>query len=138
MENLSINTMSDVRSFFYYLIHECELGAGFHPDTPISEYVVVGTGKPTFTRAGQIEALQAQLDRCYQVCLSFNEDIYEQGVEPRAYIQMLTPEKHPPMEINGYLIQWNDYWGAWMVDKEDCVTGQFDEFQDAVEYALKG
>lgn len=88
MENLTINTMADVRCFFYYLIHEMELGAGFHPDTPMSDYVNTESKQPTFSPAQALK-LQLQMDQCYHVCYTTNNDIYEQGVEPRAYIQML-------------------------------------------------
>ena len=85
MENISINTMADVRSFMYYLIVELDLGAGFHPDTPFDNpdhwYVNYDTGQPTFADQHQRARLQSQLERCFQVCEQSGHDIYEQGLE---------------------------------------------------------
>ena len=85
MENISINTMADVRSFMYYLIVELDLGAGFHPDTPIAEYVNIDPSDPqyeqlTFHPDFAFE-LQERLDRCFQVCHECGEDIYSQGMD---------------------------------------------------------
>ena len=100
MENISINTMADVRCFFYYLIVEMELGAGFHPDTPIEDYT---NEDGSFTFENGVVDLQCQLDRCYQVCLSFNEDIYEVGLalgRKLGYYPAIEPETREE-ESNG-------------------------------------
>ncbi len=129
MENLSINTMADVRCFFYYLIHEMELGAGFHPDTPMGDYVNRDSKQPTFT-PDQATRLQLQMDQCYHVCYTTNNDIYEQGVEPRAYIKMLNT---PEMKINGCVISWTGE--KWTCTDELGTVSGWREFDEAVGYA---
>ena len=89
MEKLQIENMSDVRCFIYFMVIEKGLGAGFHPDTPIDDYVNE-TGMTTFTfTIYEATLLQHQLDRCFAVCERLGEDIYEQGVQPLAYLGML-------------------------------------------------
>lgn len=78
MENLTIANMADVRSFFYFLIVEMGIGASFHPDTPIDEYVD-DTGYEMFQRGGG--KLQKQLEQCFVVCNERGQDIYEQGMD---------------------------------------------------------
>ncbi len=78
MENLQINTMADVRCFFYYLMEERGLGGGFHADTPIVDYNGKD-GLPVFWNGCQ--ELQSQLDRCFEVCQELRYDIYEVGLE---------------------------------------------------------
>lgn len=80
MENLQINNIHDVRSFLYYLMVEMELGAGFHPDTPIYDYVRVNADHPgeeqlTFSPEFA-DVLQGQLIQCCRVCDKSNADIY--------------------------------------------------------------
>jgi len=42
-----------------------KLGLGFHPDTPISDYVETRTGKPSFSPA-ETQRLQRQIDCAFQ------------------------------------------------------------------------
>ena len=79
MENLAINTMADVRSFFFYLMEETRIGASFHPDTPMPDYTD-RHGNPVFGREG-CEAMQTKIERCFDVCEQSGHDIYEQGLE---------------------------------------------------------
>ena len=66
--------MADVRCIFYYMIAEMGIGASFHPDTPIDEYVD-DAGYPIFQRGGG--KLQKQLDECFHVCKYLSQDIYD-------------------------------------------------------------
>lgn len=52
------------REFIKYLTFL--IGDGFHPDTPMAEYVHVTSGKPSFVPA-QAEILQKHLDRCFEL-----------------------------------------------------------------------
>ncbi len=79
MEKLEINTMADVRSFFYYLMVEMELGAGFHPDTPIDDYT--NADGSSYWGGHPQPTLQKQLDRCFEVVEDADGDIYECGME---------------------------------------------------------
>lgn len=78
MEKLQIQHMADVRCFFYYLIVEMGIGAGFHPDTPIDEYVGADN-YPIFQHGGG--TLQKQLNQCFDVCNQLKHDIYEEGLK---------------------------------------------------------
>jgi len=80
MENLTINTIADVRCFFYFLMVEMELGGSFHPDTPIQDYVNAESGKDTF-EPDIAETLQDRLTECFVVCSTLGADIYELGLK---------------------------------------------------------
>jgi len=79
MEKLQIQKMSDVRSFFYFLMVEMELGS-FHPDTPIQDYVNAESGKDTFDAAHAAQ-LQSKLNACHQFCFKNYTDIYKIGIQ---------------------------------------------------------
>jgi len=80
MENLTINTIADVRCFFYFLMVEMELGGSFHPDIPICDYVNAESGENTFD-PDQTIGLQKQLDECFFACDVNGPDIYEVGLQ---------------------------------------------------------
>ena len=101
MENLAINTMADVRSFFFYLMEETRIGASFHPDTPMPDYTD-RHGNPVFGREG-CEAMQTKIERCFDVCEQSGHDIYEQGLElgrKLGYYPAIEPETREE-ESNG-------------------------------------
>lgn len=126
MEKLQIQKMSDVRSFFYFLMVEMELGHGFHPDTPIHEYVNVQTGDPTFEPRLAVQ-LQRQLEKCFLVCMRKKVDIYELGVE----LQINPPR---PEKIKGHRLRWNGFWGKWQVTCPAGTLGEFDKVADAFDH----
>ena len=80
MENATISTMADVRTFFYFLMVEMELGGSFHPDIPICDYVNAESGENTFD-PDQAIGLQKQLDECFFACDVNGPDIYEVGLQ---------------------------------------------------------
>ncbi len=104
------------------------IGPGFHPDTPMIDYVT-GDGNLTFN-ASEARINQVKMNMAWEL---LGESIYDILTEWGIKMGL-----QPAMEVNGYTIQWNGYWGKWMVDQEDCVTAQFLEFKDAVEYSMKG
>lgn len=69
-----VNTIQEAKQVLAYLIGI--LGAGFHPDTPIADYVNLYTKERTFT-ASQVNDLQPLLDSCFQIFEANNQDIYK-------------------------------------------------------------
>lgn len=126
MENLTINTMADVRCFFYFLMVEMDLGHSFHPDTPIEDYVNNQTGEPTFEPRFAFE-LQRQLEKCFHVCRLKKADIYELGVE----LEVNPPR---PEKIKGHKLRWNGFWGKWQVTCPAGTLGEFDKVADALDH----
>ena len=126
MENLTINTMADVRCFFYFLMVEMDLGHSFHPDTPIEDYVNLETGAPTFEPT-IAEALQNRLTECFVVCSTLGADIYELGVE----LEVNPPR---PEKIKGHKLRWNGFWGKWQVQCPAGTLGEFDKVADALDH----
>ena len=123
---MNIHTISDVRSFFHLLVVELELGGGFHPDTPIRDYVNNETGKATFTFE-EADRLQGVLDKCFQVCQHGNYDIYQQIADPA-----FNP---PPIEkIKGHKLRWNGFWGKWQVQCPAGTLAEFDKVADAFDH----
>lgn len=44
------------------------------------------------------------------------------------------------MDVNGYQIRYNDYWGMWQVSHNEigaCIA-EFGNLADAIEYCQKG
>ena len=80
MENATISPMADVRTFFYFLMVEMDLGGSFHPDIPICDYVNAESGKNTFSHA-MAGRLQERLEYCFDVCDAESCDIYETGLQ---------------------------------------------------------
>lgn len=52
-----------------------EIGAGFHPDTPFSNYVDIGSGVNSFSDA-DAKQLEFELERAWQVLDRYGVDIY--------------------------------------------------------------
>lgn len=71
----SVNSVQDAKQVVSYLFEI--LGGGFHPDTPISDYINTGTILPTFTEP-EISRLQPLLEQCFDV---MGESIYDYSWE---------------------------------------------------------
>ncbi|MGH7130345.1 MAG: hypothetical protein ACREJO_00150 [Phycisphaerales bacterium] len=52
-----------------------EIGPGFHPDTPASDYVAAASGMPLFG-AQDAEAFDANIGRAFEL---LGEEVYEYG-----------------------------------------------------------
>lgn len=132
METFNIDDISDVKTFFYFLIVEKELGHGFHPDTPIHDYVNLETGEQTFTPRWA-DIFQKHLDTCFKVCNDLAVDIYDIGLELN---QELGYSPRPDeMTLNGYKIEWTgEKWIS--TDHKGTIRG-FQHFQEVVEDCLQ-
>ena len=132
MENLTINTMADVRCFFYFLMVEMELGGSFHPDIQICDYVNAESGKNTFSHA-MAGRLQERLEYCFDVCDAESCDIYETVLQ---LAQRLGFSPRPDeMTLNGYKIEWTgEKWIS--TDHKGTIRG-FQHFQEVVEDCLQ-
>lgn len=96
----AITTRQDAINF----IHGCILwiGPGFHPDYPMSDYDVVDTGLPTFSK-GEAKMNQSKLDRCHKL---LGDDVYEVGMEFMARMGYVpAPDENgekQPTAVDGY------------------------------------
>lgn len=85
MENLTINTMADVRCFFYCLMVEYGLGGSFHPDTPFTDYDRQNEDYPDEIHSAFspefASFLQERLTECFEVCEHDGIDIYQIGLQ---------------------------------------------------------
>jgi hypothetical protein len=77
MEQISIDTIEDVRSFFQLLYDKYDLN--FHPDDPFADYVNQ-KGERLFSdeEASQLDQV---MEKCFEVCETVNVDIYQIGLE---------------------------------------------------------
>ena len=132
MENATISPMADVRTFFYFLMVEMDLGGSFHPDIPICDYVNAESGKNTFSHA-MAGRLQERLEYCFDVCDAESCDIYETGLQ---LAQRLGFSPRPDeMTLNGYKIEWTgEKWIS--TDHKGTIRG-FQHFQEVVEDCLQ-
>ena len=132
METFRILDISDVETFFIFLMVEKGLGSGFHPDTPIGEYFNLETGEKTFTPYWA-DILQKQLETCFKVCNELAVDIYEVGLK---LAQQLGFSPRPyEMVLNGYKIEWTgEKWIS--TDRKGTIRG-FQHFQEVVEDCLQ-
>jgi hypothetical protein len=73
-----INNIEDVENLIVFF--ESIVGAGFHPDTPFTDYINTETGEPTFTPE-QSDLYDTLLDKAFNVCSALGEDIYAIGLE---------------------------------------------------------
>ena len=131
MENATISPMADVRTFFYFLMVEMDLGGSFHPDIPICDYVNAESGKNTFSHA-MAGRLQERLEYCFDVCDAESCDIYETVLQ---LAQRLGFSPRPDeMTLNGYKIEWTgEKWIS--TDHKGTIRG-FQHFQEVVEDCL--
>lgn len=60
----SVTNSTEAKQVIDYLMSV--LGGGFHPDTPIADYINLLTNEQTFT-AAEISRLQPLLDQCFGV-----------------------------------------------------------------------
>jgi len=56
------------------------LGWGFHPDTPMTDYVRMDTGEPSYTKE-EAERLDFLMDEAFDFCEVHGIDIYELSME---------------------------------------------------------
>ena len=68
----SITDQSSAERFVEWCVRE--IGIGFHPDTPFSEYVTVGSGMKVFD-IDEAVRLDAMLEQAFKFC-----DPYETGL----------------------------------------------------------
>ena len=71
--------MQDVEQFLRYVMINLGLGWDFHPDDDCSKYTTAD-GSPRFT-ADEATALNAAIDRCFEVCDKFHQDIYHHALQ---------------------------------------------------------
>lgn len=100
IESKKIKTIADIEKFFNYVIDDLQLGAGFHPDTPFKDYIVMATDKPTFTSA-QAKRLDKRMAEAFKVASKQlpnkkYEDIYTIGLK-KAQSFLHNPGKAVPM-----------------------------------------
>lgn len=68
-----ILTESDLRQYLSFMIDK--LGWGFHPDTPVGDYID-NNGNPSYT-IDEIPILDRLIDESFDYCEANNLDIYE-------------------------------------------------------------
>lgn len=79
MELNKINTMEDVEKFLRYVMIELGLGWSFHPDDDFAKYTKED-GSPCFS-ADEAEQLNDAIDRCFEVCEKYHQDIYHHALQ---------------------------------------------------------
>ncbi len=79
MKTKAISTLQDVRTFLHYVIVECGLGMGFHPDDDFATYRAQD-GSPLFSMDDAARYNQA-MDQCFAVCTAHHADIYGTSLE---------------------------------------------------------
>lgn len=72
MKNFELNTIEDVKAFFTSLYQEYRLI--WHPDDPFYEYV--GEDEQPLLTNEEADYLQAKMEEAFEICETFNEDIY--------------------------------------------------------------
>ena len=71
----TVKTIEDAKTVIQWF--ENTLGGGFHPDTPIADYVNTGTGEQTYTDA-EISRLQPLIDGCFDI---MGDEVYDYSWE---------------------------------------------------------
>lgn len=80
MENLdliSVTNLTDVVSFFEYLLFERRLS--FHPDDDFADYINIETKEPSFTPS-EVELFNRLMDEAFSVCNNAGVEIYTIGL----------------------------------------------------------
>jgi len=78
MKITHLTTLSDVQTFFNYLVFDLRLN--FHIDTPFCDYVSLNDDKPYFTTKEALR-LQKLMDKAILICEFDGVDIYELGLD---------------------------------------------------------
>lgn len=73
----SINSLSDVETFFNHLILEENLN--FHPDEDFRNYIHVQTGLPSYTEK-EADDRNRLMDQAFEVCEMEGVEIYQIGI----------------------------------------------------------
>ncbi|REG94307.1 hypothetical protein [Algoriphagus antarcticus] len=73
----SIQTLSDVETFFIYLIHEESLN--FHPDEDFKSYINVETRLPSYSPE-EAELRNKLMEACFEICEKEGVEIYDIGL----------------------------------------------------------
>jgi hypothetical protein len=68
-----IKSIEDVKTFAAQLVSE---GTNFHPDEDFEEYVVIGTGEPSYSKK-EATLRNKLLDQCFTVCEKEGACIYD-------------------------------------------------------------
>lgn len=119
MKSVKNWTKEDAVSF----IEACMIwiGEGFHPDTPMADYVALGNGQPTFT-SNEAVYNQERLNRAFEL---LGDDIYECGMElgrKLGYYPAPDPEK-----VTLYVIYGNSAAERFEeMDANDPIEGRLD------------
>jgi hypothetical protein len=74
----SIHTLSDIETFFIYLIQEESLN--FHPDENFKNYINIHTLLASYTTE-EAEIRNELLDTCFEICEKEGADIYAIGLQ---------------------------------------------------------
>lgn len=70
----NITTIEDVKLFAFQLVNEENLN--FHPDNDFLDYINTETNLPVYLPE-ESKNLNALMNKCFEVCEQYNEDIYE-------------------------------------------------------------
>lgn len=70
----NITTIEDVKLFAFQLVNEESLN--FHPDSDFSEYINFETNTSVYSPE-ESKILNVLMNKCFEVCEQYNEDIYE-------------------------------------------------------------
>jgi hypothetical protein len=74
----SIHTLSDIETFFIYLIQEESLN--FHPDEDFKNYINIHTHLPSYSPE-EADIRNELLDTCFEICEKEGADIYAIGLQ---------------------------------------------------------
>jgi hypothetical protein len=75
----NITTIEDVKLFAFQLVNEENLN--FHPDNDFLDYVNIETNLPVYLPE-ESKNLNALMNKCFEVCEQYNEDLYELMGQP--------------------------------------------------------
>ena len=75
----NITTIEDVKLFAFQLVNEENLN--FHPDNDFLDYINTETNLPVYLLE-ESKKLNALMNKCFEVCEQYNEDIYELMGQP--------------------------------------------------------
>ena len=74
--NSHIESINDVKMFFYHLVHERKLN--FHPDDDFADYISYDSNTPSFTPE-EVSIYNKLMEESFDACKKANEDIYNMG-----------------------------------------------------------
>jgi len=74
----SIHTISDVETFFSYLLHEESLN--FHPDEDFKNYINLETALPSYSPE-EAELRNSIMICCFEICENEGVEIYDIGLQ---------------------------------------------------------